>query len=95
MTGDFWFYLLAFWIFLVIGIYTAIVLVKSRTKYNLTLLIIDIILLILTVLSYFYLDKLLHGVHSLIKFILVGIVLIPLIIFLFYPEIKKIFKRRI
>jgi hypothetical protein len=94
MKDDFWFYLLAAWIFLVIGIRAAFVYAKFRTKYNLATLIVFMTLSVGTILGYFYLGKLLHGVESTVKIFSSAVVIISLIIFLFYTEIKQFFNRR-
>ena len=88
------FYSLAAFIFLVINIYMISFFIKWRTKRNLTILIISIIFLIITILSYFYPGTLFPISGITIQIILWSLVIISLIIFLFYPGIKRFLDQR-
>ena len=94
MTGDFWFYLVAALIFLVIGIHTAIFYVKYHTKYALVMLILIITFFIVTIMGYFYLEKIFHGLNLSIRIISGSIVIIVIIIFVYYQEIKELYNKR-
>jgi len=97
MANNFWFYFLAAFIFLILSIYTTTLVIKRRSKYNITMLIIYVIFFVVTTLSYFY-PRLIFpraGRAGIIVQIMVWTaVMISLGIFLFYPEVKGFFKRR-
>ena len=94
MKEDFAFYLLETVLFLLFSIHSAIVYIKRRTKYNLSMLLILVIILVGTILSYFYQENWFPGIGMGIQISLIVIFVIAVWIFLFYPEIKRFFSQR-
>jgi len=86
--------LLAALILLVTGTYFARIFVRTRTKDNLVVLIANTILLIGTILSYFYPGLPIPGIGKAVKIVILVVVIASLLILLFYPEIKRRINRK-
>jgi hypothetical protein len=94
MTGYFWFYLLSAIILFIVIIYMIRLIIKWRTKYNLTMLIICILFFIIDILSFFF-PHILFPAHNItIQIMFWAVVMLAFIIFLFYPETKRFLEQR-
>jgi|WetSurMetagenome_2_1015567.scaffolds.fasta_scaffold500330_2 hypothetical protein len=94
MANSVWFDFLAAFIFLIIGVYITTLLIKRRSKYNITLLIICVVFAAISILSYFYPRLIFHRIGTTAQIIIWVAVYISFLIFLFSPEIKRFVERR-
>jgi len=92
--GDLLFDIIAAGIFLYFSIRTGFIFFKRRTKYNLALFVITILILTGTILGHFYPGRLNFIRGTGVQILVVAIFTIFLMLFLFYPEIKRFLYRR-
>jgi hypothetical protein len=89
------FYLLATIIFISTAVMFARSFNQKRTKYNLVATIVSLLLIAITILSYFFPWKRLHGINVGIQIAILVALVIVLWIFLFYYEIQNFIRKQI
>ena len=94
MDYRFLFHLLAGFLLVVFGISSCQSFLRWRTKYNLAVLVVDILLFIGTILNFFYPNSLKFIGESGAQPLFVAIFVVCLLVFLSYPYISEFLSRR-
>ncbi|MBI2854594.1 MAG: hypothetical protein HYX87_06725 [Chloroflexi bacterium] len=88
------FHLVAGMMFLIFAARAYTIYSKRRTKYNLAMLVVVIVLFVLIVLDYVYPRSLKYVGGTPVQILLATISILSLLLFLFYPEMKGFLARR-